>query len=48
MTRMPGHVTIFSHVPAQTLGEFRVNSVHGPWNCPRVSSFLFQAVAIEV
>ena len=36
-------MTIFSQVPAQTLDEFRVNSVHGG---ARVSSFLFRAVAI--
>ena len=43
MTRLGGHVTIFSQVPAQTLDEFRVNSVHGgAW----VSSFLFRAVAL--
>ena len=43
MTRLGGHVTIFSQVPAQMLDEFRVNSVHGG---ARVSSFLFRAVAI--
>ena len=43
MTRLGGHVTIFSQVPAQTLEEFRVNLVHG---CARVSLFLFRAVAI--
>ena len=43
MTRLGGHLTIFSQVPAQTLDEFRVNSVHGG---ARVSSFLFRAVAI--
>ena len=43
MTRLGGHVTIFSQAPAQTLDEFRVNSVHGG---ARVSSFLFRAVAI--
>ena len=43
MTRLGGHVTIFSQVPAQTLDEFRVNSVYGgAW----VSLFLFCAVAI--
>ena len=43
MTRLGGHMTIFSQVPAQTLDEFRVNSVHGgAW----VSLFLFHAVAI--
>ena len=45
MTRLGGHVTIFSQVPAQTLDKFRVNSVHGG---ARVSSFLFRAVAIGV
>ena len=29
MTRLGCHVTIFSQFPAQTLDEFRVNSVHG-------------------
>ena len=48
VTRLRGHVTILVRFPAQTLGEFRVNSVHGPWRCPRVSSFLFHAIAIEV
>ena len=48
LTRMSCHVTNHSQVPAQTLGEFRVNSVHGPWRCPRVSLFLFSGVAIEV
>ena len=48
VTRLSGHVTILVRFPAQTLGEFRVNSFHGPWRCPRVSSFLFHAVAIEV
>ena len=43
MTRLGGHVTIFSQVPAQTLDEFRVNSVHGG---ARVSSFHFCVVAI--
>ena len=45
MTRLGGHVTIFSQVPAQRLDEFRVNSVRGG---ARVSSFLFRAVAIGV
>ena len=48
MTPLGGHVIILSQVPAQTLDEFRVNSVHGPWRCPRVSAFLFCAVAIGV
>ena len=38
-------MTIFSQVPAQTLAEFRVNSVQGG---ARVSLFLFRAVAIGV
>ena len=38
-------MTIFSQVPAQTLDEFRVNSVHGG---ALVSLFLFRAVAIGV
>ena len=45
MTRLGGHITIFSQVPAQTLDEFRVNSVHGG---ARVSSFLLRAVAMGV
>ena len=45
MTCLGGHVTIFSQVPAQTLDEFRVNSVHGG---VRVSSFIFRAVAVGV
>ena len=45
MRRLGGHVTISSQVPAQTLDEFRVHSVHGG---ARVSSFLFRAVAIGV
>ena len=36
-------MTILSQVPAQTLNEFKVNSVHGG---ARVSSFLFRAVAL--
>ena len=43
MTRLGGHVTIFSQVPARMLNEFRVNSVHGG---ARVSLFLFRAVAL--
>ena len=38
-------MTIFSQVPAQTLAEFRVNSLQGG---ARVSSFLFLTVAIGV
>ena len=38
-------MTIFSQVPAQTLSEFRVNSLQGG---ARVSSFLFRVVAIGV
>ena len=45
MTSLGGHVTIFSQVPAQTLAEFRDNSLQGG---ARVSSFLFGAVAIGV
>ena len=45
MTRLGGHVTIFSQFPAQTLDEFRVNSVHG--GAP--GQFVpFRAVAIGV
>ena len=45
MTRLGGHVTILSQVPAQTLAEFRDNSLQGG---ARVSLFLFRAVAIGV
>ena len=45
MTHLGSHVTIFSQVPAQTLAEFRVNSLQGG---ARVSLFLFRAVAIGV
>ena len=45
MTSLGGHVTIFSQVPAQTLDEFRVNSVQG--GAP--GQFVpFRAVAIGV
>ena len=45
MTRLGGHVTVFSQVPAQALVKFRVNSVQGG---ARVSLSLFRAVAIGV
>ena len=45
MMRLGSHVTIFSQVPAQTLAEFRDNSLQGG---SRVSSFLFRTVAIGV
>ena len=45
MTSLGGHVTILSQVPAQTLDEFRVNSVQG--GAP--GQFVpFRAVAIGV
>ena len=46
MTRLGGHVIIFSHFPAQSLKRLTSSESTGSMEVPRVSSFLFRAVAL--
>ena len=48
MTLLGGHVTIFSHFPAQSLKRLGSSESTGSREVPRVSSFLFRAVALGV
>ena len=46
MTRLGGHVTIFSHFPALSLKLLTSSESTRSKEVPRVSSFLFRAVAL--
>ena len=48
MTLLGGHVTIFSHFPAQSLKRLTSSESTRSKEVPRVSSFLFRAVALGV